>query len=194
VALSVWEATAYFAGAGVPTPLGSAHRMVAPYQAVRCADGYITLGASTDRLFERLSEALGHPEWARTPDFADNASRLRNRAALGERIESVTRQRPRSHWLAAFEASDIPSGPINTYAEVFADPQVVAREMVVHLEHPTLGSMRTLGSPIKLSASPPDVRRRAPHLGEHTEEVLREAGFGAADLAELVQAPGWTPT
>jgi crotonobetainyl-CoA:carnitine CoA-transferase CaiB-like acyl-CoA transferase len=190
VALSVWEATEYFAGAGVPSPLGSAHRMVAPYQAVRCADGYIALGAPNDRLFERLCEALGHAEWAGMPDFADNASRVRNRDALGARIELVTSQHPRSHWLAAFEARDIPSGPINTYAEVFADPQVVARDMVVDLDHPTLGPIRALGSPIKLSATPPDVRRRAPHLGEHTAEVLREAGFGEAAIAELMPSPG----
>ena len=187
VALSVWEATEYFAGAGVPAPLGSAHRMVAPYQAFQCADGAVTIGASTDVLFERLCGALGHPEWPGIAEFADNASRVRNRTALAKRIESVTRLQPRRHWLAAFEASDIPCGPINSYAEVFADPQVVARDMVVTVDHPTLGAMRALGSPIKLSATPPDVRRRAPHLGEHTEDVLREAGFSDARIAALVQ-------
>ena len=187
VALSIWEATEYFAGAGVPAPLGSAHRMVAPYQAFQCADGAVTIGASTDVLFQRLSDVLGHPEWPGIAEFADNASRVRHRAALAERIESVTRQRPRSHWLAAFEASDIPSGPINSYAEVFADPQIVARDMVVTVDHPTLGTMRTLGSPIKLSATPPEVRRRAPHLGEHTKDVLREAGFDDARIAALAQ-------
>lgn len=187
VALSVWEATEYFAGTGVPAPLGSAHRMVAPYQAFQCADGAVTIGASTDLLFQRLCNALGHPEWPGIAEFADNASRVRHRAVLAERIESVTRQRPRSHWLAVFEASDIPSGPINSYAEVFADPQILARDMVVAVDHPTLGTMRTLGSPIKLSATPPDVRRRAPHLGEHTEAVLREAGFDDAHIAALAQ-------
>jgi formyl-CoA transferase len=185
VALSVWEATEYFAGAGIPGPLGSAHRMVAPYQAVECADGYVTIGASNNRLFVRLCEALGHPEWAAMPEFADNPSRVRNRAALAERIESVTRHHPKSHWLGVFAASDIPCGPINTYADVFADPQIVAREMVVGVQHPTLGAIRALGSPIKLSATPPMVRRRAPRLGEHTAEVLREAGFDDADIAAL---------
>jgi crotonobetainyl-CoA:carnitine CoA-transferase CaiB-like acyl-CoA transferase len=161
--------------------------MVAPYQAVQCADGHITIGASTDRLFERLSEALGHPEWAGMPEFADNASRVRNRGALAERIEGVTKERPAGEWLEILEARDIPCGRINSYAEAFDDPQIVAREMVVDLNHPTLGSIRTLGSPIKLSATPPDVRRRAPQLGEHTEEVLREAGFGIGDITELMQ-------
>ena len=188
VALSLWEATEYFSGMGIPAPMGSAHRMNAPYQAIRCADGYITLGAANERLFRRLCDVLGHLEWTDVSEFVDNASRVRNRAALAERIESITAQRPRSHWLAVLEANDIPCGPINDYAQVFADPQVVAREMVVEVEHPTLGHLKTLGSPIKLSATPPDVGRRAPLLGEHTDEVLAEAGFGENEIAALRRA------
>src|SRR5256885_362274 len=188
VALSVWEATEYFAGAGIPQALGSAHRMNAPYQAIRCADGYITLGAANERLFRRLCDVLGHPEWLEAPELADNASRVRNRAMLAERIESVTTQEPRSHWLAVLEANDIPCGPINDYAQVFTDPQVVARNMVVEVEHPTLGVLKTLGTPIKLSATPPDVGRRAPLLGEHTDEVLVEGGFGKDEIAALRRA------
>jgi crotonobetainyl-CoA:carnitine CoA-transferase CaiB-like acyl-CoA transferase len=186
VALSVWEATEYFAGVGVPGPLGSAHRMVAPYQAIQCADGYVTIGASNDRLFVRLCEALGHPEWAQMPEFADNPSRVRNRAALADRIESVTRQKSKRYWLDAFDARDIPSGPINNYAEVFADPQIMAREMAVDISHPTLGTTHALGSPIKLSATPAMAKRRAPQLGEHSEQVLREAGFAEAEIADLL--------
>jgi len=188
VALSVWEATEYFAGAGVPAALGSAHRMNAPYQAIRCADGYITLGAANERLFRRLSDVLGHPEWTTMIEFADNASRVRNRAALAVRIEAITSLQPRSHWLALLEANDIPCGPINDYAQVFDDPQIRAREMVVDVDHPTLGHIRALGSPLKMSATPPDVRRRAPLLGEHTDEVLREAGVSAAEVAALREA------
>ena len=184
----MWEATEFFSGIGVPTALGSAHRMNAPYQAVRCADGYITLGAANERLFRRLSEVLGHAEWTEMPEFADNASRVRNRAALAERIEAITSQQPRSHWLALLEANDIPCGPINDYAQVFADPQVVARHMVVETEHPTLGRLRTLGSPIKMSATPPDVSRRAPLLGEHTDEVLVEAGLSGSEISALRQS------
>jgi crotonobetainyl-CoA:carnitine CoA-transferase CaiB-like acyl-CoA transferase len=187
VALSVWEATEYFAGIGVPKPLGSAHRMIAPYQAIRCADGYITLGAANERLFRRVCEVLGHPEWIQLPDFADATARIRNRQALTDRIEAITSQQPCSHWLALFEANDIPCGPINDYAHVFTDPQVVAREMVVETDHPTLGKMRTLGSPIKLSATPAHVGRAAPRLGEHTEEVLRDAGFSESEIDLLLQ-------
>src|SRR5207247_10582993 len=88
VALSLWEATEYFSGTGIPAPMGSAHRMNAPYQAVRCADGYITIGAANERLFRRLCDVLGHPEWAHAPEFADNAGRVRNRAGPAERIEA----------------------------------------------------------------------------------------------------------
>jgi crotonobetainyl-CoA:carnitine CoA-transferase CaiB-like acyl-CoA transferase len=185
VALSVWEATEYFSGIGVPAALGSAHRMNAPYQAVRCADGYITLGAANERLFRRLCEVLGHTGWGHEAAFADNASRVKNREALAARIESITVTQPRAHWLALLEANDIPCGPINDYAQVFADPQVLAREMVVETDHPALGHLRTLGSPIKMSATPPDVSRRAPQLGEHTDEVLAEAGFSVGETAAL---------
>ena len=185
VALSVWEATEYFSGIGVPAALGSAHRMNAPYQAVRCADGYITLGAANERLFRRLCEVLGHTGWGHEAAFADNASRVKNREALAARIESITVTQPRAHWLALLEANDIPCGPINDYAQVFADPQVLAREMVVETDHPALGHLRTLGSPIKMSATPPDVSRRAPQLGEHTDEVLEAAGFSVGEIAAL---------
>jgi formyl-CoA transferase len=185
VALSVWEATEFFSGRGVPAALGSAHRMNAPYQAIRCADGYITIGAANERLFRRLCDVLGHPEWAAMPEFADNASRVRNRAALAELIESVLRDRPCAHWLALFEANDFPCGPINDYAAVFADPQVQAREMIVNVDHPTLGTVQALGSPIKMSATPPDPSRRAPLLGEHTDEVLLQAGFSQDEIDRL---------
>ena len=188
VALSVWEATEFFSGRGVPAALGSAHRMNAPYQAIRCADGYITIGAANERLFRRLCDVLGHPEWAAMPEFADNASRVRNRAALAERIESVLRDRPCAHWLALFDANDFPCGPINDYAAVFEDPQVQAREMVVNIDHPTLGAVKALGSPIKMSGTPPDPSRRAPLLGEHTDEVLRESGVSAEEIGRLRNA------
>jgi formyl-CoA transferase len=190
VALSVWEATEYFGGGVPPGPLGSAHRMLAPYQAIRCADGYITLAAGTDRLFERLCSVLGHPEWTADPDFADDTLRVRHRLALVERIEAITTGQPRAHWLARFDAAKVPCGPINDYAQTFADPQVRAREMVVDVEHPTLGALRTLGSPIKMSATPPVTGRRAPLLGENTREVLREAGYGEYEIKQVLSDSG----
>jgi len=186
IALSVWEATEYLSGGDVPAALGTAHRMIAPYQAMRCADGFITIGAGNDRLFQRLCELLGHPEWTSDPDYADNTHRVRNREALAGLIESVTSQNPRDHWTALFEANGLPCGPINDYAQVFSDPHVQARRMVVEVDHPTLGPMRTLGSPLKMSETPPLVTRRAPLLGEHTREVLREVGYDEEEIVAFV--------
>ena len=185
LAMSVWEATEHLSDGGVPEPLGSAHRMSAPYQAIECADGYVTVGAANDRLFARLCAALGHPEWARDPAFADDAARVKNRLALAERIQEVTRTASREHWLARFEADGVPCGPINTYADALADEQIVAREMVVETDHPTLGRLRTLGAPVKLSRTPLTTGRPAPVLGQHTREVLGEVGYTDAEVSEL---------
>lgn len=173
LALSVWESAEYFAGM-TPEALGSAHRFLAPYQALRCADGYITVGAGTDRLFGDFCSALGRPEWAGEPEFADVTARVRNRAALTARIEQVTSSHSTAHWLRELEARNIPCGPINTYAEALSSSQVQARQMVVEIDHPTLGRTRALGSPIKMSGTPTLDARRAPLLGEHTEQVLSE--------------------
>jgi formyl-CoA transferase len=177
LALSVWETTELFSRGTVPGPLGSAHRMSAPYQAIRCADGYITLGAANDRLFGRLATLLGHPEWCDDPRFSSDGQRVGNRTALAEEIESVTSRESRSHWLEALEAQDIPCGPINNYEEAINDPHIQARDMVVETDHPTLGRIKTLGTPIKMSETPLTPGRPAPLLGEHTEDVLLEAGY-----------------
>jgi formyl-CoA transferase len=186
MALSVWEAAQYFSEGVIPEPLGSAHRMFAPYQAIRCADGYITLGAANDRLFQWTCELLGHPEWAQDPAYANDTLRVRNRAALVSGIEAITVLQPRDYWLAQFDAAGIPCGPINNYAEAFADPHVQARDMIVEVEHPALGRLRMPGPPVKMSETPPRAGRRAPLLGEHTRDVLREAGFSEKEIAELV--------
>ena len=184
VALSVWEATEYFAGQG-PQRLGSAHRMSAPYQAFRCADGNITIGAANDRMFSKLAVVLGHQEWVSDPRFASDDRRVQHRVALASLIEAVTVKSTCADWLRRLDEAGIPCGPINTYAEVFADPQVIARELAVEVDHPTLGRLRSLGTPIKMSATPLDPHRRAPLLGEHTEEVLRAAGFTDEDVRAL---------
>ena len=185
VALSVWEATEFFSRGVVPGPLGSAHRMSAPYQAVRCADGYVTLGAANDRIFRRLAELLGHPEWPEDPRFESDSARVANRTALAERIERVTSERPRAYWLERLEAHGVPCGPINDYGEALRDPQVRAREMVVETRHPTLGALSTLGTPVKLSGTPLTPGRPAPLLGQHTDEVLAAAGYRQEEIAAL---------
>ena len=185
LALSVWEAAEYFATGRPPEPFGSAHRLNAPYQALQCADGHITIGAATDRLFGRLCQLLGHPEWVDDPAYACNADRVKNHKTLAKRIETITTRHAAAHWLELFEANGIPCGPINSYAAVLSDPHIVARDMVVETDHPTLGRIRTLGTPLKLSQTPLTPGRPAPLLGQHTDAVLAEAGFDPASIARL---------
>ena len=186
LALSVWEAAQYFADGVTPEPLGSAHRFLAPYQAIRCADGYIAIGAGTDRLFRQLCALLGHDEWSADPQFVDTSARVRNRASLISGIESVTIERDSKYWLAHLEAHGIPCGPINTYADAFSDAHLHSRQMIVEIDHPTLGRLRTLGSPLKMSVTPTVVKGGVPGLGEHTNEVLREAGLSDDEISRVV--------
>ena len=188
LALSVWEAAEYFSDEVTPQPLGSAHRFLAPYQAIRCADGFITIGAGTDRLFAGLCELLGHAEWMQDPSFATVRARVSNRAALVERIEQITAPHPCADWLSQLDARGIPCGPINSYAQAFADAQVQARGMVAEIDHPTLGQMRTLGSPIKMSETSMVVGRHVPRLGEHTRAVLEEAGMTELEIEDCLRS------
>ena len=152
LALSVWEATDYFSSGQVPGPLGSAHRMTAPYQAFRCADGYVTIGAANDRNFTKLARVLGHPEWMTDARFAADHLRVQHRDELAALIDEVTAQEPRAFWIEQFDKAGVPCGPILDYEDALTTPQALAREMTVDVEHPTLGTLRTLGTPIKMSA------------------------------------------
>ncbi len=188
VALSVWESTQYFSTGGIPEPMGSAHRMSAPYQAIRCADGYINLGAANTRTWEKFAQAIGRPELLDRPEYAEDGLRVQNRQQLTREIEAVTTRQPRSHWLAVLEESGVPCGPISNYAEVFADPHIQARGMVQEMNHPVGGSVRVLGPAAKLSETPVRLARRSPLYGEHTAEVLAEIGCTPAEIQELEKA------
>lgn len=185
IALSVWEATEYLSGHGVPQPVGTAHRMTAPYQAFRCADGYVTVGAANDRSFEKLARLLGHEEWIGDARFATNTVRVEHRGALAALIEAITLTAPAADWLRRLDEAGIPCGPIHDYRAVFADAQVEARDMAVEVDHPSLGRLRTIGTPLKLSQTPIDPRRCAPRLGEHTAQVLRRAGYSEEEIARV---------
>ncbi|MBI3997456.1 MAG: CoA transferase [Armatimonadetes bacterium] len=185
IALSVWEATEYFTTGSPPQPTGSAHRMTAPYQAVRCEDGYLTIGAANQRTWERLCQVLGVPDLVARPEFATDADRVAHRDALAAAVESITLRRPRAHWLRVLEEAGVPCGPIHTYPEVFAHPHVQARAMLQEIEHPAGGRIRQVGPAVKCSGTPAALRGPAPLLGQHTAEVLEELGYARAAIDAL---------
>ena len=188
LALSVWEVTDYFTSGQVPRPLGSAHRMTAPYQAFRCADGFITIGAANDRNFAKLARILGHPEWIADPRFTADHLRVQHRAELAAMIDAITAGAPCAFWLDELDRAGVPCGPILDYEGALTTPQALAREMTVDVDHPTLGRLRTLGTPIKMSRTPLDPTRRAPLLGEHTNSVLVSAGYSEDEIERLRNA------
>ena len=185
LALSVWEATHYFSTGQVPGPIGSAHRLTAPYQAFRCADGYITIGGANDRNFTKIARVLGHPEWLTDERFATNHERVQNQVTLAALIDAVTRTEPRAFWIEQLEQAGVPCGPILDYEDALTTPQAIAREMTIDVDHPTLGRLRAVGTPIKMSETPLNPRRRAPLLGEHTDAVLYAAGYTEDEVERL---------
>ena len=185
IALSVWEAAVYFNTGEVPTPLGTAHRLSAPYQAFRCADGHITIGAANDRNFVKVARVLGHHEWLTDERFSGNHQRIAHRDELARLIEVETIRQPVDFWIREFEQAGVPCGPILDYEHALTTPQAIAREMTVDVDHPTLGALRTLGTPLKMSLTPLNPKRRAPLLGEHTDEVLNAAGYSNDEIEQL---------
>jgi len=185
LALTVWEATEYWVTGRAPRPLGSAHRLAAPYQALRASDGWFTVGANNDKLFEAFCEAIGRAELAADTRFATPHARMAHRDALVADIEKVTIGASRAHWLARLEAAGVPAGPIYTYAEALADSHALARDMIVDLDHPGAGAVKALGVPVKLSDTPGAVDRAAPLLGQDNAAVLTELGYSEAEQRTL---------
>ena len=174
LSFGVYEAAHVAATGERPPRLGQAHRGSSPYQLFETQDGSITVGASQPNFWLRLCEILELPELVRDPRFTTNAERVKNNGALVEILQARLRERPTAYWLGALKKAGIPSGPVLGFDEAMADPQIVAREMVVETEHPSAGKFRTLGVTSKLSRTPGALRRPAPRLGEHTAEILRE--------------------
>ena len=186
--LGVWEAVEYFHTGNTPRPTGSAHRLGAPYQAFRCSDGWINVGADGTRHWPVFCKTIGAPELVDDPRFATNPDRLANLDELVELIEWRTELEPRAHWLRLLEDVGIPAGPINSVPEALADPQAQARGMVQEVAHPRLGTLRALGPVVKFSDTPAAITRPAPDLGQHTDEVLGELGIDVTELASLREA------
>jgi crotonobetainyl-CoA:carnitine CoA-transferase CaiB-like acyl-CoA transferase len=174
ISFGLYEAAHVFATGERPARLGQAHRGGAPYQVFRTADGWVTIGPNTQSLWRKFCAAIARPELAEDDRFKDNPSRVANRPALAALLEDVLARQPTAYWVDLLNAAGVPVGPVQTYDQVFVDPQATAREMVREIDHPAAGPMRTLGIPVKLSATPGALRRPAPLLGEHTGEVLAE--------------------
>ena len=183
-----WSAGIYFAS-GTPPPLaGNHHPLSAPYGVFRARDRAFNIACGNTRQWEALCRALGADGLLSDPRFATPMARVGERAALTAALEERLAARDAADWVERLNAAGVPSGPINDMAEVFADPQVRAREMLVELPHPALGTLRTTGIPIKLSASPGAISQLPPELGADTEAVLREYGFSADEIAALRDA------
>jgi crotonobetainyl-CoA:carnitine CoA-transferase CaiB-like acyl-CoA transferase len=186
VAWTVWEAAAYFGAGEVAAAAGTRHRRWAPYQAFRTRDGYITVGANTERMWRALCiDVLGRPEWLDSPKYRTVADRLTNVEELERDIEAVLSTGTTEHWVTTMLAAGVAAGPVNSYDQMLRDPHLVARELTTSVEHPTMGPLRTLSSPLRLSGTPPQIRRPAPLFGQHTAEVLAAFGLSSADLDAL---------
>ena len=185
IVYTIWESSGYFADGEIPGPLGSAHRVSAPYQAMRTSDGYINIGAPTQRTWEQLCRAIGQEELIEDQRFKEPGDRKAREGELADLLEETFSQQSTAYWLETLEKAGMVAGPINNIAQVYDDPQVIAREMKVDLEDPELGTLHNIGIPVKLSATPGRIRRRAPMLGEHSWEILTESGFAEKEIEEL---------
>jgi crotonobetainyl-CoA:carnitine CoA-transferase CaiB-like acyl-CoA transferase len=194
LALTVWEAGVYFGSGVEPVAEGTRHRLNAPYQAFPTSDGYVTVGANNERLWQRFCElVLERPELADRPEY-NRTNRPANVEALVAELSPIMAARSTEHWVAALDRAGVPGGPVLTYAEAVDQPQVAARDMVVEIDHPVLGTMRALGMPAKLSQTPATIRRPAPLLGQHSREVLRGIGYDDTGVDELLAAGVVTET
>lgn len=184
VAWMTYMAHLYFATGISPGRMGSAHPTIVPYQAFRVKDGYITIAVGNDSFWVKFGRALElAPETIADPRFATNSARVAHRQEVLALIEPILAEHSSREWLEALEEAGVPAGPIYTMEQLFADPQVRHREMVLDVPHPTLGSVRLTGIPIKLSETPGEIKSAPPLLGQHTEEVLSSLGYSPEQLA-----------
>ena len=185
---TIWESALYFSEGEIPGPLGSAHRVSAPYQALRTSDGYINIGAATQATWEQFCRAIGMEDLIEDERFSRPGDRKAREKELAELLEATLSQQSTSYWLDLLETAGVVAGPIYNMEQVYRDQQVLARDMVVDLEDQELGVLRHIGVPVKLSSTPGMVRRRAPALGEHSRQVLEGAGYSGEEVAALVKA------
>jgi crotonobetainyl-CoA:carnitine CoA-transferase CaiB-like acyl-CoA transferase len=184
IALGVYEAANVFANGEVPERLGQAHRGSAPYQLFPTKDGYMTIGGAQDNFWRGACKILGCEHLIDDPRFQSKADRVANNKVLVPEMEVYFKKQTTADLCVAFEEAGIPAGPVMDHVQVYDDPQTIAREMSVDVEHPKVGPMKTIGVPVKLSETPGSVRRPAPLLGQHTEEVIAEWTGLAVEAAD----------
>jgi crotonobetainyl-CoA:carnitine CoA-transferase CaiB-like acyl-CoA transferase len=174
MSLGVYEAAHYFTTNEKPPRIGQAHRGSSPYQVFKTADGWMTIGASQQNFWARFCAIVGAPELEKDPRFVTNAERVKHNDLLVSLLQARLETRPTAHWLGQLQDAGIPAAPVLTHDQVFTHPQTVARDMVVAVDHAKAGKSRTLGVAVKLSETPGSVRRAAPVLGQHNDEVFAE--------------------
>jgi crotonobetainyl-CoA:carnitine CoA-transferase CaiB-like acyl-CoA transferase len=185
---TAWVSAIFLATGISPGALGSAHPMAAPYQAIETADGWINIGAANQANWLRLVEVIDMPELAQDSRFINNAERMENLPPLIEILTERFRQKSTEEWLALLENVGVPAGPVLSIGDMLKHPQVLARDMVVEVEHSRIGTTKALGSPVKFSHTPTQIKRGAPLLGEHTREILGEYGYSNNEINELAAA------
>ncbi len=185
LAFSIWDTSEYWGTGRIPEPLGTANRMSAPYQAVRAADGYFVMGATNQKLWRLLCDVLGREDLLADARFQDIAGRLAHREALIAELETSFAAKTAEDWVTDLLAAGIPAGRMNTYPEAFESEHGRHRAMRIEVPHPIEGSVPNIGFPVKLSGTPAQVRRHAPLLGEHADEILSELGLSEAAVERL---------
>lgn len=184
IGYSSWTSAGWLADPEEPQRQGSRHRQNAPYQRLLTEDGYIMIGAGDDSIWARCAAALGHAEWVEDERFKDRACRMQNRDSLEQMLEATLKTKPTQHWVSVLEQAGVPCGPVNNYQQLFSDPQVQHRQMVVHCTDEELGDVPHIRTPIRME-SDISVRTVAPGLGQHNESVLNELGISGDSVEQL---------
>jgi crotonobetainyl-CoA:carnitine CoA-transferase CaiB-like acyl-CoA transferase len=175
-----------FLGTGiVPGPLGQGHPALAPYQLFPTKDGRVMLGAANDGLWNKFCEVIERPDLAADPRFRTNRDRVEHRQVLIAILEELFQTKTTQEWVELLEGAGIPNAPVNTIADIVADPQVAYRGMIAEVPHPTIAGLRAPACPMKLSEGPASIRRHPPERGEHTAEILFKLGYTKEDIADL---------